>query len=76
MAGMNEFLMRRSPGCAGNGSTRPRGVVRDRRHLGVHPPARVLGLAATLGFLLVLKGSFDIGGVMTREVNDIRGSGW
>jgi uncharacterized membrane protein HdeD (DUF308 family) len=38
----------------------------------IHPLDAFWELAAILGFLLVLKGSFDIvAAVMTREVNDI-----
>jgi len=74
MAGMNEFLMMAIPGL---GWKWAHGVLGVLFVIGgiwafIHPIDAFWELAAILGFLLVLKGSFDIiNAVMVREVSDI-----
>jgi hypothetical protein len=74
MAGMNEFLMMAMPGLGWRWFHAILGVlfVIGGFWAFIHPIDAFWELAAILGFLLVLKGTFDIvTAVMMREVNDI-----
>jgi uncharacterized membrane protein HdeD (DUF308 family) len=74
MAGMNEVLMMAMPGLGWKWVHAILGVlfVIGGIWAFIHPLDAFWELAAILGFLLVLKGSFDIvAAIMTREVNDI-----
>jgi uncharacterized membrane protein HdeD (DUF308 family) len=74
MAGMNEFLMMAMPGLGWKWFHAILGVlfVIGGIWAFIHPIDAFWELAAILGFLLVLKGTFDIvTAVMTREINDI-----
>jgi uncharacterized membrane protein HdeD (DUF308 family) len=74
MAGMNEFLMMSIPGLGWKWFHAVLGVlfVVGGIWAFIHPLDAFWELAAILGFLLVLKGSFDIiAAVMTREINEV-----